>query len=240
MSREALLNKTFVELADTLVEDFDIVELLTNLAGRCVEVFDVDAAGLMLVAPSGDLRVIASSSPAMHVLEMFEIQAQQGPCPDCYRTGLPVHVARLAGEPDRWPTFAPEAIAAGFGSVIALPLRRRGSTIGALNLFRHAEGDLPDDDIAAAQAFADIATIGLLNRKVADDAATVNKQLNEALTSRVVIEQAKGMVAERTETSVDLAFDRLRKHARRRNRLLADVAREIVDGTLSPLELDAV
>ena len=147
---------------------------------------------------------------------------------------------RTPVDTDRWPTFTPEAIAAGFGSVIALPLRRRGSTLGALNLFRHAEGALPDDDIAAAQAFADIATIGLLNRKVANDAATVNKQLNEALTSRVVIEQAKGMVAERTATSVDLAFDRLRKHARRRNRLLADVARDIVDGTLSPLDLDAV
>jgi transcriptional regulator with GAF, ATPase, and Fis domain len=238
MSRERLLAATFVDLADTLVDDFDVVELLTGLAGRCVEVFDVDAAGVMLAAPTGTLRVIASSSPAMRVLEVFEIQAEEGPCPDSYRAGTPVVAVDLAASTDRWPSFAPEAVAAGFHSAVALPLRLRGSTIGALNLFREAGGELHVEDLSAAQAFADMATIGLLNRRVADDAAIVNRQLGEALESRVLIEQAKGMVAERTGSSIDEAFDRLRGHARSHNRRLTDVAADIVDGVLAPLRLD--
>lgn len=238
MSRESLLAATFVDLADTLVDDFDVVDLLTSLAARCVEVFDVDAAGLMLAAPAGSLRVVASSSPAMRVLEVFEVQAEEGPCPDSYRSGRPVVAADLSASTDRWPTFAPEALAAGFRSVIALPLRLRGTTIGVLNLFRHAHGELGDDDLAAAQAFADIATIGLMNRRAADDAAVVNRQLGEALDSRVVIEQAKGMVAERTGASMEDAFGRLRGHARSHNRRLTEIAADIVDGVLSPLNLD--
>lgn len=240
MSRESLLAATFVELADRLVDDFDVVDLLTNLAARCVEVFDVDAAGLMLAAPSGDLRVVASSSAEMRVLEVFEIQAEEGPCPDCYRSGTAVFSADLSDGTARWPNFTPEALAAGFRSAVALPLRLRGDTIGALNMFRRPSGDLVQEDLAAAQAFADIATIGLINRRVADDASVVNRQLGEALNSRVQIEQAKGMVAERTGSTVDDAFARLRGHARSNNRRLGDVAADVIAGVLSPLALDQV
>ena len=142
MTREALLARTFVELADTLVDDFDVVELLTRLADRCVDVLDVAAAGLMLVSPGGDLRVMASSSEAMRVLELFELQSQQGPCLDCYRTGQSVLNQDLATVNGRWPRFAAEALAAGFHSVHALPMRLRGTVIGALNLFQLGPGQM--------------------------------------------------------------------------------------------------
>src|ERR1700680_4765640 len=140
MPRESLMVRTMVELADTLVTDFDVVELLTLLADRCVEVLDVGAAGLMLVAPDGALRVMASSSEAMRLLELFELQSQEGPCLDCYRTGQPVLNQDLAAVNGRWPRFAAEALAAGFHSVHALPLRLRGTVIGALSLFQLEPG----------------------------------------------------------------------------------------------------
>jgi GAF domain-containing protein len=238
MTRETILAKTLVELADTLVDDFDVVDLLTHLATRCVDVFDVEAAGLMLASPSGELRVIASSSAAMGVLETFEVQAEEGPCPDCYRTGIAVLAPELESYVDRWPTFVPEALAAGFRSAFALPMRLRGSTIGALNLFRADEGLLAAEDLAVSQAFADIATIGLLQRRAAEEARVINEQLSRALDSRVVIEQAKGMVAERAGVTMDEAFARLRAHARNHNRRLADVADDVIEGVLAPMTLD--
>ena len=162
MSREGLLAKTLVELADTLTGDFDVVDLLTLLADRCVDVLDVAAAGIMLVAPDGELRVMASSSEAMRILELFELQAHEGPCPDSYRTGLPVLNHDLAIDDDRWPRFAVEALAAGFHSVHALPMRLRGNIIGALNLFQIDQGEMRQADIDVAQAFADVATIAIL------------------------------------------------------------------------------
>ena len=237
MTRETLLAQTFVELADTMVDDFDVVDLLTSLAGRCVDVFGVDAAGLMLAADSGELKVVASSSAAMGVLETFEVQAAEGPCPDCYRTGVPVLAPTLSDHADKWPTFVPEALSAGFNSAFAIPMRLRGSTIGALNLFRGRQGLMDAADLVAVQAFADIATIGLLQRRAAEEARVVNEQLTHALESRVLIEQAKGMVAERSAVSMDEAFSRMRAHARNKNLRLADVARDIVDGVLAPLTL---
>ncbi len=165
MPREALLARTLVELADTLVDDFDIVELLTLLTDRCVDVLDVAAAGLMLVAPDGSLRVMASSSEAMRVLELFELQSQEGPCLDCYRTAEPVVNQDLAAVDSRWPRFAAEALQAGFHSVHALPMRLRGSVIGALNLFRVTAGEMRDADVEAAQALADVATITILQHR---------------------------------------------------------------------------
>jgi GAF domain-containing protein len=237
MSREALLAKAMVELADTLVADFDVVELLTVLADRCVEVLDVDAAGIMLAAPDGDLRVMASSSPAMRLLELFELQSEQGPCLDCYRTGQPVVNQDLAAVNGRWPRFANEALAVGFRSVHALPMRLRGVVIGALNLFHVEAGEMSEDDLVAAQALADIATIAILQHRGALEAQVVNDQLNQALTSRVVIEQAKGIVAERKGLNMDQAFATLRSHARRHNLRLADVARDVISGTLNPAAL---
>jgi GAF domain-containing protein len=239
MPREALLARTLVELADTLVEEFDVVELLTLLADRCVEVLDVSAAGLMLVAPEGDLRVMASSSEAMRLVELFELQSDEGPCLDCYRTGEPVVNQRLAAVDTRWPRFAPVALEAGFQSVHALPMRLRGVIIGALNLFRADEGAMEDADVAAAQAFADVATIAILQHRAVLEAQVLNEQLNHALNSRIVIEQAKGVLAERAGLDMEQSFARLRNYARQHNLRLVNVAQDVIDGTLTTGALDS-
>jgi len=240
MPREALLARTLVELADSLVDDFDVVELLTRLAGRYVELLDVAAAGLMLVAPEGDLRVVASSSEAMRVVELFELQSEEGPCLDCFRTGEPVVNQDLATVDGRWPRFAPVALEAGFKSVHALPMRLRGSVIGSANLFRTEEGELSEADVVAGQALADVATIAILQQRSMVETRIVNEQLNHALNSRVVIEQAKGMVAERAGVDMEQAFQRLRNHARNHNLRLSDVSLSVIDGVLVAAELDPV
>ena len=232
-----MLARTLVELADTLVADFDVVELLTLLTDRCVDVLDVGAAGLMLIAPEGDLRVMASSSEAMRVLELFELQAQEGPCLDCFRSGQPVVDEDLAAT-TRWPRFAGEAVAAGFRSVHALPMRLRGSVIGALNLFHVEAGTMRPADVGAAQALADVATIAVLQHRAALHAQVLHEQLNHALNSRIVIEQAKGMVAEREGLDMEQSFSRLRAHARNHNLRLADLARGIIEGRVRPASLD--
>lgn len=181
MTREASLARTLVELADSLVDDFDVVDLLTRLADNCVEILDVAAAGIMLAGSDGHLRVMASSSEAMRVLELFEIQAQEGPCLDCHRTGTPVVNQDLAAVNGRWPRFATEALEAGFGSVHALPMRLRSSVIGALNLFRVGSGETDPADIEIAQAFADVATIAILQHRAALEAQVINAQLTHAL-----------------------------------------------------------
>jgi GAF domain-containing protein len=230
MSRESALVKTFVDLADTLVADFDVIELLSRLTDSCVEVLNVDAAGLMLISPEGELRVMASSSEAMRILELFEIQAQEGPCLDCYRTGEPVINQDLAGTQTRWPTFTNEALEAGFKSVHALPMRLRGTIIGALNLFNNSPGKMAEDDMVAAQAFADVATIAVLQHRAAIEARVIKDQLNFALNSRIIIEQAKGVIAERENLDMNASFSRLRTYARENNLRLIDVAQEIIEG----------
>ncbi|MEY2426500.1 MAG: hypothetical protein QOI61_2072 [Actinomycetota bacterium] len=238
MAREALLTRTLVELADTLVADFDVVDLLTMLTDRCVEVLDVGAAGLMLAAPDGGLHVMAASSEEMRLLELFELQQQEGPCLDCYRHAQPVMHEDLDSAAALWPRFAPEAVAAGFHSVQALPMRLRGQVIGALNLFHVGHGSMRPADIEAAQAFADVATIAILQHRVILEAQVLNEQLNHALNSRVVIEQAKGMVAEREGVDMDAAFALLRTYSRNHNLRLADVSRDVITGQLAASDLD--
>ena len=238
MTRETLLATTMVQLADNLVDDFDVVELLTLLSGRCVEILDVAAAGLMLAGADGELHVMASSSDAMRVLELFEVQSQEGPCLDAYRTGRQVVNQDLREPGGRWPRFAAEATDAGFRSAHALPMHLRGSVIGALNLFRSDPGEMSRDDLDIAQAFADVATIAILQHRVASEAQTLNEQLSHALQSRIVIEQAKGMVAERLGLDMTGAFARLRNHARRHNLRLADLANDVITGRVSTSSLD--
>lgn len=233
MASQELLTRTLVELADSLVDDFDVVELLTLLTDRCREAFDVDAAGLMLAAPiGGPLQVMASSSAAMRDLELYELQSSEGPCLDCYHSGEPVTNESLDTTADRWPRFTSAAIAAGFASVSAIPMRLRGHTIGALNIFRSGPGVLSDADLSAVRAFADVATIAILQHQSTVDAQTLNEQLNGALNSRIIIEQAKGMLAERAGIDVDEAFVRLRHHARTHNLRLASVAQDLIHSNL--------
>jgi GAF domain-containing protein len=234
MPQEALLVRTLVELADSLVDDFDVVELLSLLTERCVEVLAVSAAGVMLVAPEGDLRVVASSSEAMRVVELFELQADEGPCLDCYRSGSAVVTENLDAVHGRWPRFAPVAVDAGFCSVHAVPMRLRGSVIGALNLFGSEAGPLAAGDAVAGQALADVATIAILQQRISSESRVLIDQLNSALTTRVVIEQAKGVLAERANLSMEAAFEGMRRYSRSNNLRLADVARSVIDRTLAP------
>ena len=235
--REALLSETFVTLADTLVTDFDIVDFLSVLSARCVDLFDAGGAGLMLADESGRMHLAASSSHQMRLLELLELQHDDGPCPDAYRTGVPVSCPDLRDAADRWPTFAPAALEAGFRSAHALPMRLRDKVIGALNLIRVEPGPMPAEDIAAAQALADVATIGILHHRAVQESQLLTEQLQYALDSRVVIEQAKGVVAHRLDRDMDQAFNELRSFSRNNNRRLVDVATGIVDRTIDPDDL---
>jgi GAF domain-containing protein len=238
MPRESLIIKTLVELADNLVDHFDVIDLLTLLSDRCVEALDVDAAGVLLASPGGELQFVASSSESMRVLELFQIQTNEGPCVDCYRSGAPVVNVALGETNGRWPLFTPRALAHGFHSVHSLPLRLRGRTIGALNLFRTLQGPMGDDDVAAAQGLAHVATIAILQHRALFDATTLNDQLENALTSRIIIEQAKGIITEATHCGMDQAFGRLRAHSRNHNEGLTGLASAIVAGTLDANDLD--
>jgi transcriptional regulator with GAF, ATPase, and Fis domain len=226
-----LLSETFVELTDTLVAGFDVIDFLHVLTDRSVQLLDVSAAGLLLADPRGELRVVAASSEAARLLELFQLQNDQGPCLDCFRSGRPVACADLAAAATRWPRFAPAARQAGFAAVQALPMRLREQVIGALNLFRAGPGALAPAEIRVGQALADVATISLLHERSMRHSDTVNEQLQTALNSRVIIEQAKGKLAERLGVDTDQAFSLLRDRARTSNRRLSDLARAFVDGT---------
>jgi GAF domain-containing protein len=237
--REKLLTETFVTLADTMVKDFDVVDFLSMLSRRCIDLFDAGEAGLMLADAEGHMQLAASSSHEMRVLELLEIQHDQGPCPDAYRTGAPVQSEELRDATARWPHFAPDAVAAGYRSALALPMRLRDETIGALNLLRVEPGALPDDDIAAAQALADVATIGILHHRAAAESHLLSEQLQYALNSRVIIEQAKGAIAQKLDLNTDEAFSALRRYSRNNNQRLVDTATAIVERTLDAATITA-
>ncbi len=220
-----------MELADTLVAEFDVIDFLQILAGRCVELLDVAAAGLVLADHSGALVTVAASDERARLLELFEVQNDEGPCRDCYQLGAAVVNVDLAGARERWPRFAPQAITAGFHAANALPLRLRSQVIGSLNLFQVVPGGLGGQQLRVAQALADAATIGILQQRTLRNAEVIAGQLQTALTSRVIIEQAKGVLSERLRISTDEAFRVLRATARSRNRLLSDLAREVAGGT---------
>lgn len=239
LTPEQRLGATFVELADSLVDDFDVVEMMVLLTERCVELLDASAAGLLLSDGRGALRLMAATNEALEMVELFQVQSDEGPCRDCFHAGAPVNAVDLADETGRWPRFAPVAAAAGFHAVSAFPLRLRGQVLGALNLFRDEPVMLGRSDMATAQALADVATIALLQSRALAETRELNEQLEQALNSRVAIEQAKGVIAERLGCGVDEAFSRLRRFARSNQRGLSIVAQEVVDGTLSAQEIDA-
>jgi GAF domain-containing protein len=220
--------EVFVEFADTLVEEFDVVEFLQMVTTRAAELVDSAAAGLLLADEHGQLQFMAASDERTHLLELFQVQAVEGPCQDCFRLGTSVVNADLTHAQGRWPQFTPRALAAGFRSVHAFPLRLRHQVIGALNMFGTHEGDLEPADIRVIQALADIATIGLLQERAVREATVLSEQLQGALQSRISIEQAKGALAQIHGVGVDGAFDLMRSFARNNNRRLSAVARDVV------------
>jgi len=235
MTREAEVVKSLVEMADTLVDDFDVVDMLTALADRCVRLLGVSAAGVMLASPGGSLSLVASSSEAMRLLELFELQAQEGPCLDAFRSGEPVKHENLRAGAGRWPSFSAAALQVGFASALALPLRLREVTLGALNLLSVTNAPMTEADVIVARAFADLAALSIAQHRATAEVQRLNDQLSAALTSRVVIEQAKGVISERAGVDLAEAFDRLRSYARNHNLRLTDVAQAAVDATLDPL-----
>lgn len=222
------LAKTFVEVSDTLVDEFDLVDFLHTLTVRTVDLVGATAAGLLLADQRGRLEFMAASDENTKLLELFQVQSSEGPCLDAFRTGAPVLNADLRTATARWPQFAPRATAAGFRSVHAFPLRLRTEVIGALNVFGTGSTSALDTaDAPVVQALADVATIALLQERTIRRGEILSEQLQGALNSRIAIEQAKGAIAQANDISVDEAFTLLRDYARRNNRRLSEVARTI-------------
>ncbi|MFF0816344.1 GAF and ANTAR domain-containing protein [Rhodococcus sp. NPDC003318] len=235
--RESELLQALVELADTLVDDYDIADLLHMLVIRCVDLTGAVAAGLMLANQRGGLQVLASSTEQTRLLELFQLQVDEGPCLEAFGSGETVIVEDLSTEAQRWPRFTPEALAQGFRSVQALPLRLRKQTIGALNLFGDQVGVLAPHDLKLARALADTATIGILHERAIRRAEVLTEQLQTALNNRITIEQAKGIIAHAGDLEMGQAFEVLRDHSRRTNTRLSAIAHDLVTGTIRAADL---
>lgn len=234
MVREQQLAEAFVEMADTLVDRYDVVEFMHRLNDHCVTLLDVAASGLMLADHHGQLSVIAASAEESRLLELFQLQNDEGPCLDCYRSGQPISVSDLSMQASRWPNFTPHAQERGYRSVHALPMRLRDETIGTLNLFGIDNTALSPEHLRIAQGLADVATIGIMQERAIHRAEILAEQLQTALNSRVVIEQAKGLLSAHGNLSMDEAFARLRGYARNHNRRLSELAMELVDRQIGP------
>lgn len=239
IEREDLLVSTFVQLTNTLVDDFDIIDILTGLADGCVDLNLAAAAGILLVDNEDKLRVMAASSDRARLLELFQLQNDEGPCLDAFSTKEPVISVDLSEAKSRWPIFAPEAVDAGFHSVYAIPLRLRATVIGALNLFGDHVGEMPEADLRIAKALADAVSIAIIQNQTIRESEIRAGQLQRALDSRVAIEQAKGMLAERDQIDMDSAFRHLRSFARNTRRHLTAVAVDVVSGAVALDEVRA-
>jgi hypothetical protein len=216
-----------VSLVDSLLDDFDVVDLSTGLTERCAELLDIKAAGFLLADSLHQLRLLAATSEQARELELFQLQADEGPCVDCYATGQPVSVADIQQARGRWPRFVPAAIEAGFASVHAVPMRAAGIVLGALGLFGTRPGALTDADLLVGQTLTHIACVALL-REHPPTPSSVMPQLRSALTSRVIVEQAKGLLREMLDVSVEEAFHLLRSYARANGEHLTDIARRLM------------
>jgi transcriptional regulator with GAF, ATPase, and Fis domain len=231
-THERALAEAFVTLADTLVADYDVIDVLHQLTIECVELLRVDAAGLLLSDQRGNLQMAAASTERARVVELFQLQNDEGPCLDCFRTSRPIAAPDLRGMTE-WPRFIAHTLDTGYRSVHAVPMRLRTETIGALNLFGIEPRALGPNELRIAQALADVATIGILQERAIRRRDVLAEQLQVALNSRVIIEQAKGVLAERGQLEMDRAFEVLRGHARSTQQRLSDVALGVVNRTIA-------
>lgn len=239
MNREQRLVRTFVELADTLVSEFDFVDLLHTLAERSVDLLEADAAGIILADQRGQLQVVASTTHEARIVELFALQVSEGPCLDCFESGRPVVNVRLDEAADRWPSFTASASEAGFRSTHALPLRLRDQVLGVVSLFCSRAATLSEDNLAVGQALADVASIGLLQERAMLQKELLAEQLQAALNSRIRIEQAKGVLAERAGVEIEEAFAMMRRFSRQSSRRLSDVATDVILGSIEASELQS-
>lgn len=230
--REQDLLQAFAHLADTLVADYDVVDMLQNLVDSCRDLLDATAAGVLLADASGELDLIASTSEASRLVEVMQLSADAGPCIESFSTGTVVSVPDITHTPDAWRLFREKAIEQGFAAVDAIPMRLRETTIGTLNLLRAEPGPLSENDRVAAQAFADVATIGILHERTLAESEQIRQQLQNALNSRIVIEQAKGVIAHTHGIPIDDAFTVLRAYARSHQQGISTVAQAVVDRTV--------
>jgi GAF domain-containing protein len=232
-TRESRLNAAFVALADTLIAEYDVVDLLHALVAECTELLDAQAGGLMLADTTGALQLMASTSESADLVEIFQLAAGAGPCVDCFATGVAVSVPDIAATANTWPEFREAALGQGFLAVHATPMRLRGEVIGTMNLFGTSVGKLSDRDAAVAQALADVATIGILHERVSRQSHVVQEQLEKALESRIIIEQAKGVLSQAHYLTMDEAFNALRAYARSHNLNLRAVADGVTTRTIN-------
>jgi len=230
--RETRVLDAVVTLVDSLLDDFDVVELLTGLTERCAELLDIESAGFLLADPLHQLRLLAATSEQVRELELFQLQADEGPCVDCYVTGQPVSVADVQGARQKWPRFVPAAVEAGFASVHAVPMRAAGIVLGALGLFGTRPGKLTEADLVVGHTLTHIACVAILQEHPPTP-STVMPQLRSALTSRIVVEQAKGLLREMLDVPVEEAFNLLRTYARTHGEHLTDVARRLISDRFS-------
>ena len=232
VGRDERLLEIFATLADTLVEGYQVVDLLQLLVESCIEVIDAQAAGILLADENGQLELVASTSESTRLVEVMQLSAYAGPCIESFTTGRAVIVPDISGAPESWSEFRSSALDEGFGSALAIPMRLRSERIGTLNLFNDQVGEPGRRDVLAAQALADVATIGILQERALRETSVVAEQLQRALTSRVVIEQAKGVVSYSRDIPMDDAFSLIRSYARSHSLGLAQVAEQIVARTL--------
>jgi GAF domain-containing protein len=240
-SRQAVLvAQSFVALADTLVDDFDVVELLDRLVADCVNLIDVSAAAILLVNRDRTLEVVASSNEASRLMEVFQLESHSGPCVDAVQTGEPVSITDPGELHRRWPAFGRAVEQVGFSAVYALPMRLRTEKIGALNLFNADHPPLSEFDHRLAQALADVATIGILQQRTVSRASTLAEQLQLALNTRISVEQAKGVIAEYGGVDMGAAFEAIRQFARTNRLKLSAVAQSLISRELHPERVIAI
>ncbi|MCS5732473.1 GAF and ANTAR domain-containing protein [Herbiconiux daphne] len=230
LTREERVAETFVSLADTLVTGYDIVEVLQTLIEQTTQIVEANEAGILLPDSTGGLEVVASTSERSQLISILQLRADEGPCLDAYATGKPVSVDNIADTYARWPAFATSAAEVDFQSMYAIPMRLRDETIGSMNIFSDRTGPMDPKDTMIARALADVATIGILQERALRESGIAQEQLQRALDSRVLIEQAKGVLAQTERIDMHEAFTVLRNRARHSGRRLSDVAQEVIEG----------